>query len=197
MNKAPEFDLPKRLPVSRIRAGRRFWRIHAASHDALWFGPKPDRPPLNRFDDPQGEFHICYLAASPEIAFAETFLRNPPVHILSLTDLEERRLTVIEAASELHLVRMHGTGLSQLGVTAEVSSGADYRHSQPWSRAIWMHRDQPNGILYRPRHDDSALCAAVYDRAQSRLAVGTGAVLTKDSRALAKLLGRYRLGVTA
>src|SRR5271165_1266415 len=83
------FDLPSRLPVSRIRSGRVFWRIHSPAHDALWFGPKPGGPPLNRFDDPEREFHICYLAMSGEVAFAETFLRNPPVRILGLMDLQE------------------------------------------------------------------------------------------------------------
>jgi hypothetical protein len=196
VNRIRRLDLPRRLPVSRIRPGRVFWRIHATAHEALWFGPKPGRPPLNRFDDSEGKFQVCYLAVSAEVAFAERFLRNPPVRIVSLRDLEERSLTAIRAKAELRLVRMHGPGLSQLGVTAEVSTGADYRVSQALSRALWEHPDEPHGILYRPRHDDSALCAAIFNRASQHVKVGKQIGLAADPHALAKLLRRYGLGFT-
>ena len=47
------------------------------------------------------------------------------------------------------------------------------KHAGPqlWSPALGEHGDQPEGILYRSRHDDSALCVAVYDRAKDGLAI--------------------------
>ena len=130
------------------------------------------------------------------MCFAETFLRNPPVRILALDDLAGRSIATVEVRRNLRLVPVHGSSLARLGVTAEVATGSDYIGSQIWSRALWEHSDQPDGILYRSRHDDSALCVAVYDRARENLAVVRDDSLSEDSQQLARLLGRYGLGLT-
>jgi hypothetical protein len=171
-------------------------RIHARARNALWFGPGAGLLPIHRFDDPDSRFHVCYLAAAMEICFAETFLRNPPVRILSLDDLASRSIATIEVRRELRLVPVHGPGLARLGVTAELASGADYSVSQSWSAALWRHPDKPDGILYRSRHDDSALCVAVYHRAKHNLAVVRDKSLAEDAPQLARLLKRYGVGLT-
>jgi hypothetical protein len=188
--------LPKRLPLSRARAGSRWMRIHARERNALWFGPGSGRLPIHRFDDPQGRFRVCYLGTTLAVCFAETFLRNPPVRILALDDLAGRSIATIEVRRELRLVPLHGASLARLGATAELASGSDYALSQAWSRALWEHPDKPDGILYRSRHDDSALCVAVYERAKDSLAIIGDDSLAQDSQLLARLLRRYALGLT-
>ena len=192
----PKPALPKRLPLSRVKAGPRWMRIHAQGRNALWFGPGSGRPPIHRFDDPEGRFRVCYFGTTLEVCFAETFLRNPPVRILALDDLAGRSIATVEVRPELRLVPIHGSSLARLGLTAELASGSDYAGSQVWSRALWEHSDQPDGILYRPRHDDSALCAAVYDRAKGGLAIVGDHSLSEDDRQMARLLRRYGLGLT-
>ena len=172
-------------------------RSHMRAGSALWFGPASGRLPIHRFDDPGGRFRVCYLATAVEICFAETFLRNPPVRILSLEDLAERSIATVDVRRELRLVPIYGAGLVRLGVTAELASGSGYGDSQLWSRALWAHPDKPDGILYRSRHDDSALCVAVYNRAKNGLAIVRDDSLTEDSRQLARLLKRYGLGLTS
>ena len=81
-------------------------------------------------------------------------------------------------------------------MTALLASGSDYEDSQLWSRALWEHPDKPDGILYRSRHDDSALCVAVYNRAKDGLAVIRDESLAEDAQQLARLLKRYGLGLT-
>jgi hypothetical protein len=130
------------------------------------------------------------------VCFAETFLRNPPVRILALDDLAGRSIATVEVRRDLRLVPIHGSNLARLGVTAELASGSDYLGSQHWSRALWEHQDKPDGILYRSRHDDSALCVALYDRAKDGLAIVGDHPLTEDSLRLARLLRRYGLGLT-
>jgi hypothetical protein len=171
-------------------------RIHLQSRNALWFGPGSGLPPVHRFDDPDGRFRICYFGTTFEVCFAETFLRNPPVRILAFDDLAARSIATVQVRRELRLVPLHGPGLARLGVSAELASASDYGRSQLWSRALWEHRDQPDGILYRSRHDDSALSAAVYDRAKNALAIVEDRSLTEDPQQLANLLGRSRLGLT-
>src|SRR6266851_979997 len=176
--------LPNRLPLSRVRVASRWMRIHARARNALWFGPGAGRPPIHRFDDPNGRFRVCYLGTTIEVCFAETFLRNPPVRILSLEDLAGRSIATVEVRRELRLVPIHGASLARLGVTADLASGSDYVGSQLWSRALWEHPDKPDGILYRSRHDDSAFCVAVYDRARNGLAIVRDDSLADDPQRL-------------
>jgi len=193
----PDLALPKRLPLTRVRVGRHWLRIHAQTRNALWFGPAAGHSPIHRFDDPDGRFRVCYLATKAEICFVETFLRNPPVRILSLDDLGTCSIATVEVRRELRLVPIYGPSLVRLGVTAELASGSDYAGSRLWSRALWQHPDKPDGILYRSRHDDSALCVAVYNRAKSALAVIRAESLTGDTQRLARLLRRYDVGLTS
>jgi len=188
--------LPKRLPLSRVKAGTQWMRIHAQTRNALWFGPARGRQPIHRFDDPAARFRVCYFGTTIEVCFAETFLRNPPVRILALDDLTGRAVGTVKVRRDLRLVPLHGANLARLGVTGEVASAGDYAGSQFWSRAFWEHKDQPDGILYRSRHDDSALCVALYDRAKDGLTVVHDHSLAEDPRQLAKLLKRYDLGLT-
>jgi len=199
MIKAPQppLDLPRRLPLTRIQAGASWLRIHARARKALWFGPPRGRQPIHRFDDPRGRFGVCYLGISLEVCFAETFLRNPPVRILSLGDLADRFIATLEVRRELRFVPLHGPGLARLGVTAELASGNDYEGSQRPSLALWEHIDRPDGILYRSRHDDSALCMAVYNRARNGFRIARDESLMDDPQRLAKLLRRYGVGLTA
>jgi hypothetical protein len=153
-------------------------------------------PSTHRFDDPQGRFRVCYLGTTIEICFAETFLCNPPVRILALGDLAARSIATMQVRHELILVPLHGPNLARLGVTAEVASGNDYVQSQAWSRALWEHADQPDGIAYRSRHDDSALYVGVFDRAKDRLEVISEQPLTSDYQRFAVLLNRYDVALT-
>jgi len=171
-------------------------RIHVRTTNALWFGPARGREPINRFDDPSGRFRVCYFGTTVEVCFAETFLRNPPVRILALDDLAMRSVATKEVCRDLRFVPIHGPSLARLGVTAELSSGSDYTASQLWSRAMWEHSDQPDGVLYRSRHDGSALCVAVYDRAKDGFGIVQDHSLTEDAQQLARLLKRYGLGLT-
>ena len=121
---------------------------------------------------------------------------HPPVRILALDDLAGRSIATVEVRRDLRLVPVHGPSLARLGVTAELASGIDYRASRFWSRALWEHSDEPDGILYRSRHDDSALSVAVYDRAKDGLVIVGDRSLSEDAQQLAGLLRRYGLGLT-
>jgi hypothetical protein len=188
--------LPKRLPMRHVKVGTRWMRIHAQARSPLWFGPARGRQPIHRFDDPSGRFRVCYFGTTVEVCFAETFLRNPPIRILALDDLAGRSIATVEVRRALRLARMHGPSLARLGVTAELASGSDYATSQLWSRALWEHSDQFDGIAYRSRHDDSALCVALYDRAKDGLAIVQDHSLATDHQQLARLLRRYGVGLT-
>ena len=180
------------LPIEPIAAGTVIARIHWLTTVEPFFGPKAGTPPSHRFHDPQGEFRVCFLGENASASFAETFLRNPPVRIVTRAELAERSLTTFRVVRELRLVKLHDEGLAQIGSTAALTSSAPpYDEPQRFSRELWAHRDQPDGIQYRCRHDNGLLAIAVYDRAADALRVLDSENLVDDRARLLTWRARY------
>ncbi len=170
------------------------WRVYDASRGPEWFGPAPGTPPRSRFDAPGGEFGVCYLALSPEAAFAETFLRNPGRRMLDRTLIASRAFSRLTPARPLTAVCLYGPGLARIGATAEVTHGPAHDLARSWSLALWSHPSRPEGILYKSRHDDDELCLALFDREPSRLRVEDRGPLI-GTTLLTALLRRYRVSL--
>lgn len=179
------------LPIETVPVGATFVRIHRTSLTPLHFGTSGD----GRFDDPRGEYGVCYAARSLEGAFAETCLRAVGATLIALAQLAIRSVTVLSTTTELRLVEVHGPGLARLGATAAVSSGG-YDVSQPWSRAVHDHPVRADGLVYRSNHDNGELCVALFDRCRHGVTVGAASALTTDRVRLAALLDRYDVGLS-
>jgi len=193
----PPADLRKRpLPLTRSSPGTLWARIHRVGRSPLWFGPAPGNPAENRFDDPHGDYRVCYIGTTKEAAFAEVFLRDLSVEVLSQSDLKMRSLTPIEVIREVRVVTLHGRALGRLGATAEVASGGDCQVSQAWGRSLWEHPDQPDGILYRARHNDDEHSVALYHRAATSVKPLVTIDLSARPDLVAELLEHYDIGLT-
>jgi hypothetical protein len=156
----PPGDLDhRRLPL--IESTGPWHRIHRTHLDPIFFG----RTLENRFDDPRQECGVLYVAETLDGAFIETFGRNPGLNTVSERQLRQRSLSRIECTRPLALVDLTGPGLARIGATAALLAGRHDR-AQIWSRALWSHPAAPDGLLYRPRHDPSCICVAVFDRAE-------------------------------
>ena len=108
-----------------------------------------------------------------------------------------RQITTVQAANyHLRLVPIHGSSLARSGVTTVLASGSKLCGLAIVVAPLWEHGDQPDGILYRSRHDDSALCVALYDRAKDGLAIFQDHSLAEDPQQLGRLLRSYGLGLT-
>jgi hypothetical protein len=180
--------------VRTIEPGTALWRVHDESREPEWFGAAPGTPPRSRFDAPGGEFGVCYLALSPEAAFAETFLRNPGRRMLDRTLIASRALSRLTPARPLTVACLYGPGLARIGATAEVTHGPAYDLARNWSLALWAHPSRPEGILYKSRHDDDELCLALFDREPGRLRVEDRGPLI-GTALLTALLRRYRVSL--
>ncbi|TQE98397.1 MAG: RES domain-containing protein [Spiribacter salinus] len=157
----------KTLPIQDLSAGHILYRSHHTDLSPLYFS-RGRR--LNRFDDPSGGFGVCYCAYSPFGAFAETFLRQRQGDFIDQDELELRCLAEIEAARPLRIVLLYGPNLSKMGATGTVSTGPiEAAQAQAWSKAIHDHPDEPDGIMYRVRHDDSEMGVALFDRCQAAI----------------------------
>jgi hypothetical protein len=139
---------------------------------------------------------VCSLAEAPEVAFAETFLREPGTTLIEEVDLASRSVAVVTVKRDLRLVAFHGEGLARIGATAGVSSGP-YAVSRAWAAALHGHPSQPDGIRYRARHDDDGFAVALFDRAGGAVEVESTAGLTSpETRSLlAGWLDRYGIGI--
>lgn len=188
------YALPDSLPLAAIDADTTLTRIHRKTTIEPFFGPTPPDPPKGRFDDPLGVFQVCYLGEHETASFVETFLRNPPIRLVAVSELRKRRLTTFRVARALRLLKLHGNGLAQCGCTAAVTGGDEpYDGPRALARAIWEHVDGVDGLEYLCRHDNELKAIALFDRARDALVrLGTEVVEERS-----RLLGwRKRYGFT-
>jgi len=165
-------ELPAAIPIETVAAGTLLARIHWTTTTEPFFGPNTGEPPTHRFHDPEGTFRVCFLGENATASFVETFLRDPPVRLITCAEITRRRLAVLEVLRPLRLVKVRDEGLAVIGCTAEVTScPRPYVDSQVLSRDLWRHADQPDGLQYRCRHDNGLLAVALFDRAKDALRV--------------------------
>jgi hypothetical protein len=187
---------PTDFGATRLHTTRRtraWYRVHQLSRAPLFFG----KGGSNRFDAPAGEFGVLYVGADAHCAFIETFGHTTGVRSVTMGELSVRGIAVITSARPLRLLDLTGKGLARIGADARLASGDDYGLSQRWSKAIHEHPSQPDGILYRARHDPNRLSAAIFERVGPELtAVPAGSFLFPGNVALlGRILDDYRFGL--
>lgn len=188
----PSSDFPAiRLPLKTF--DRDWYRVYRCAYGPIFFG----RMVTYRFDAPEGEFGVLYMAQSHEAAFIETLggvTRNAAVrNTLQRDDLGQRCWAVIRAARPLRLVDLTARGLARISADERLCAG-DYDVSRRWAKAIYMHPQRPDGIYYRAyraRHDPSQHSVALFDRATRDVAARLDGSLLTDAALLARLLDRY------
>lgn len=116
---------------------------------------------------------MLYVARNQAGAIAETLLRNPQRRTVDRLDIESRALTALTCRRALRVVRLHGTGLQQVGADNSISTGP-YGPCGLWSDAFWQHRDVPDGIAYLSRHDTGEVCLALFERPDMRSVLEPG-----------------------
>src|SRR5262249_43073698 len=142
------------------------FRIHRSSHTFAHFG----KDGAGRFDDPLKKYGVLYVALRPEAAFAEVFLRQLSLMLILESDLKERSLSEI-LAKPIKCVDLTGAGLRRLSCDNRVSTERPYHTTGCWSRALFEHPQEPDGIIYLSRHNPRFRCVALFERAGRRLKV--------------------------
>jgi len=181
------------LPI--LRWGYPLYRISVVDRDPIYFG----KGSQHRFDDPRGQYGILYASTSPEGAFVETCIRDERPgnnRVLFPAFLEQRRLVRIAWPTPLRLVDLTGPGLSFLDADGRLMT-VGYTVSQKWARALWSHRDSPDGILYCSRFNLSLRSIALFDRLRSGARwEDLGSLLAPHNHAfLGQMLDRYGFGL--
>jgi hypothetical protein len=155
--------LGKRRPLEiKLQPPLVLHRFFSAAYDPIYY----DRGRDGRLNAPDDSYGVLYAAKAVQGAFAETFLRNPGVTQLPTDILAMKAYVTLVVLRPLKLVKMAGPGLARIGATAQVvHGGKPYDNPQAWSGALHRHPGNYDGIAYNARHDDEALCYAIFERA--------------------------------
>jgi hypothetical protein len=187
-------SIPGALPVTELAQGTQWWRIHRSEHPPVFFGPPKGQPPTYRFDAPGGEYRTLYIGQTLSAAFVETLLRNPRIPFVERAELEKRSSSLLTHHNALKLVDLRGGGWSRIGVDSRLTSGS-YTRAGQWALALWSHPDQPDGLLYRSRHDPNHICAALFDRPSCRFSVHSTHALMEIPHQWAPILHAHGKGI--
>lgn len=135
------------------------------------------RRAVYRFDDPEGargaaRFGVLYAACDPETAFCESVIHSGNALYraghweVAEADLHSRHLVTFmrPGAPTLRLADLTGAGLKAVGLSNDISAGADYTEPQVWAAAIHAHDPQWDGIRYVSRQNNTSHCYAVFER---------------------------------
>ena len=196
---APPIDLADRL-LPLVELLPPWFQCHGIKRGPLNFNPRSS----GRFNAPSGEYSTTYLSTSPEGAFVEKFLQSGRqegigVNVLTQATLSLHRLCRIGQPSDarpLTLVDLSGNGPAHVGADGRLSTMTDDPGLvQQWALAFWRHPQQPDGIYYRARHDQSCFSIAVFDRAEGLLVANVAIDLLTNPVILAGLMRRYNFGL--
>ena len=187
----PPADLDNRKLPLKLLDGSLF-RIHHTRLDCLFFGTNKSE----RFDDPLGEYGVFYAALQPDAAFAEVFLRQLSAMIVPESSIQERSMSEV-LADHLHCVDLSSAGLRQVSCDNRIATEMPYVTVGKWSRAFFLHPQQPDGIIYRSRHNPQLKCVALFDRCQSKLRLKISEPLLAGVRRswTVKQIARYALEI--
>lgn len=158
---SPPADLAFRTPrLISLSPGESLHRYYTAAYPPIYFDKTLD----GRLNAPDGSYGVLYTAKDEQGAFAETFLRSPGHRLIDPKLLARKAYVKLEVVRPLQLIELAGPGLAILGATAEVvHGGLPYNVPQAWSSALKAHPVAADGIAYNARHDDQALCYALFE----------------------------------
>jgi hypothetical protein len=180
------------------------FQCHTLRRGPLNFNPTP----RGRFNAPHGEYGTTYLSTSAEGAFVETLVQDAPRSDSGEIAVTRSRLNTYclcqmpygpEAGTrDLRLVDLSGNGVIAIVATGKLCALADIARLglvQRWALRLYRHRDQPDGIFYRARHDPSRISIALFDRAAGVLTADCSTNILTDPVRLARILDLYRVGL--
>jgi hypothetical protein len=132
------------LPRLVIPAGTLLYRLHRTRYGAWYFSGDGS----GRFD-PAGTSGagMCYLAMDPRGAWVETFRTMMTINEI---DVNERALSIVTTDRPFALANLEDRKALRAGVTAALTSGADYESSHAVADAL---QGVVQGIRWRARHD--------------------------------------------
>lgn len=149
-----------------------FKRLTRFPHTEPWWGKQK----RYRFDDPQCEFGVTYVAEELDVVFAETILHEEGAFVdgswlVGYDKVDERSIvyyTHPDTKSKLKLFDLTGVQLKALGLNNDICSADNYLPSQEVSRIVHENVPDADGIYYVSRQLNTEHAAALFERSGVR-----------------------------
>ncbi len=151
MIKAPDGVTSDRLKIATISKGTHFYRIsHSQYATPLYF----NRDQSSRYNSPDGEYGVCYVADTFEVAFSESLghsvaLKYQPSQkkVMAIDDLIAFHVYEFYVNITLHVGELCGSGLPKLNLDNAINtSPKPYSIPQQWSAWVYQHSDKLDGL---------------------------------------------------
>lgn len=168
MSDAPEVPRPGNLDplVEEIPAGTELVRVYDRRWGPLNFNPTSTSARFRPIHDHRGTVVAStYVASDVETALSEAVLRGvtalrggtarPRLYGLQVDPLD---LCLIRLTRAVRVARLHGAGLTRLGLLRQHvidCDEAEYPYTARWAQALWGARSRPHGIAWTSRQNDS------------------------------------------
>ena len=137
-----------------------------------------------RFDAPDRSFGVMYAAFDLATAFAETVLRDKPMHsddvILDYHDLESRVVIELKRGPDnrpLRLIKLYDEGLAAAHTDNQISARDHYPTTQRWAQIFHAHSIAADGIVYMSRYMGARKSVALFDRCSAAVAADSATAL--------------------
>lgn len=157
-----------------VPVGTRLYRVADPTFGMTFTWEPPARFRGGRFDSTNREYGFSYLADSPAVALAEVFTRDLPpsaaLRILPASRLAGAVLLTVETICELEVQLLHGSHLTAIGQTMELTKSAPdtYGHTRRVAADLIAQNPGAHGLRYRPRHDEDGFAYMLYATDASR-----------------------------
>lgn len=163
-----------KTPASReLPSGTVLFRVHAKKYPASQFNPMPSHRYYGggRFDATEDDpFPFMYASETPEVALAETLLRDISFDDNGACQLPRsryagRRISAIQTANELSLIDLTSLrGLSSVCQDTwltECESDA-YAQSRHWGHWIRSQANDAHGFVWRSRREPESTAIVLF-----------------------------------
>lgn len=186
------------VDVARGATWRRLYQSRFPNPLGYGFSP-------SRFSDAETSlvqperFGVVYFGSSIKVCFIEAILRDRGVARTHTFPIEWAELEVwscaeVRVETAFRVVDLRGDGLVRMGIPTDVARSRSQDLGRAWSRALWAHNAQPDGIIYDSRLNGETNLA-IFDRALTKL-VATATPRLVDCRAeLATIINDLDLSI--
>lgn len=153
--------------IEELDAGSTLVRVYERRFGPLEFNPGDAIARFRPVRDASGRVvPTAYGARDEETAIAEGVLRGvsalsdaSPRRRLFALEVERLDLARLRTARSLRLVRLHGVGLTRLGLLRRHvidCPESEYPYTAEWSQALYGHSSRPHGLVWASRQNDSS-----------------------------------------
>jgi hypothetical protein len=159
----------------------------------------------SRFSDPEAalsppdRFGIVFFGSSIKVCFAEAILRERAIGSkgsfpIGISELQEVCCASVEINQPLLLADLRSDGMLRMRIPTDAARAASHELGKQWSRALWLHHEKPDGIIYDSRLNGETNIA-LFDRALTKLTVKFAQPLLDFRDEMAQVLDDFSLEI--